>query len=319
MITDNNLEKKPISQLELFFFEEYFNFFKKLYEKKILPNAILLTGMKGIGKSTFAFHFINYLLSQKEKDSYLIDKFVINENNLSYKLMCENLHPNFFLLESVKGKYIEVDKVREVNGFLSKSSYLNDIKIILVNNSHLFNASSANALLKSIEEPSINTFFILIKDTSRPLISTLKSRCTEFKIFFDLQQKKEILKLLVKQNNIKDFDFNLFFETFSDTSPGNLINYLAAKLEHDNLDKFDIYNDILLFIDIYTKKKNVFFLQIIYLLIESFYNNKYLQNSNNISFYLNKKKIVKKLHEMQIYNLDEKNVFFEVKNLLNNG
>ena len=51
-------------QLRLFGVEDYFNSFIKLYEKKELPNSILLSGPKGLGKSTFAYHIINYLLSK---------------------------------------------------------------------------------------------------------------------------------------------------------------------------------------------------------------------------------------------------------------
>ena len=57
------------NQLRLFGFDDYFNFFIELYEKKKLPNSILLSGSKGLGKSTFAYHIINYLLS---KTKYLL-------------------------------------------------------------------------------------------------------------------------------------------------------------------------------------------------------------------------------------------------------
>ena len=55
------------NQLRLFGFEDYFNYFIKLYEKSKLPNSILLSGPKGLGKSTFAYHIINYLLSKDSK------------------------------------------------------------------------------------------------------------------------------------------------------------------------------------------------------------------------------------------------------------
>ena len=51
------------NQLSLFGYESYFNSFVKLYKKNELPNVILLNGPKGLGKATFAYHFINYILS----------------------------------------------------------------------------------------------------------------------------------------------------------------------------------------------------------------------------------------------------------------
>ena len=67
------------NQLRLFGFEDYFNSFIKLYEKKTLPNTILLSGAKGLGKSTFAYHIVNYLLSKDEK------KMIKDMNEETYK------------------------------------------------------------------------------------------------------------------------------------------------------------------------------------------------------------------------------------------
>ena len=52
----------PKKQLSLFGYEDYFYSFIKLYEKREMPNSILLSGLKGMGKSTFAYHIINYFL-----------------------------------------------------------------------------------------------------------------------------------------------------------------------------------------------------------------------------------------------------------------
>ena len=49
-----------------------------LFEKNKLPNKILLSGQKGLGKSTMAYHFINYVLSKNEKFEYNINNFEIN-------------------------------------------------------------------------------------------------------------------------------------------------------------------------------------------------------------------------------------------------
>ena len=87
-VKDKEIEiLSPINQLKLFGYESYFKFFIKLYEKKKLPNSILFSGLKGLGKATFAYHFINYLLSKNELNKYSINDFSINENNSTYKLL----------------------------------------------------------------------------------------------------------------------------------------------------------------------------------------------------------------------------------------
>ena len=90
----------PKNQLQLYGYEYYFNTFIKLYQKRRLPNTILLSGPKGSGKATFAYHFVNYLLSHNEQDKYSVDKFVINNDNKSYKSLCNHTNPNFLLLEN---------------------------------------------------------------------------------------------------------------------------------------------------------------------------------------------------------------------------
>ena len=90
----------PKNQLQLYGYEYYFNSFIKLYQKRRLPNTILLSGSKGSGKATFAYHFVNYLLSHNEQDKYSVDKFVINNDNKSYKSLCNHTNPNFLQLEN---------------------------------------------------------------------------------------------------------------------------------------------------------------------------------------------------------------------------
>ena len=57
----------PKNQNKLYGHDDLFLKIIDLYENKKLPNKILLSGPKGIGKSTFAYHFINYVFSKVEK------------------------------------------------------------------------------------------------------------------------------------------------------------------------------------------------------------------------------------------------------------
>ena len=77
----------PINQKFLYGYDDLFLLFKKLNTKNKLPNKLIISGPKGIGKATFSYHFINYLLSKNEEYPYVIDKFEIqrlyNSNNLN--------------------------------------------------------------------------------------------------------------------------------------------------------------------------------------------------------------------------------------------
>ena len=91
-----NLE--PSNQLKLFGHKENFNYLTNLFNKEIFPSKIILSGPDGIGKSTFAYHFINFVLSSDEIDTYDIKNNEIISKNKSFNLLNNNTHPNFFQL-----------------------------------------------------------------------------------------------------------------------------------------------------------------------------------------------------------------------------
>ena len=61
---------KPNKQTKLLAHHDVFNELVNLYLNKNLPNKIILSGYKGIGKSTLAYHLANYILSQNEEFNY---------------------------------------------------------------------------------------------------------------------------------------------------------------------------------------------------------------------------------------------------------
>ena len=98
------MELKPSENIKLYGMSRYFNEISKLYNKEILPTKILLSGKKGLGKSTLAYHIINYILSSVEVFKYDSKNYIINENNRSFKLMQNNSHPNFYLIDLLNEK-----------------------------------------------------------------------------------------------------------------------------------------------------------------------------------------------------------------------
>ena len=204
----------PKKQIRLFGYENYFDLFIKLFEKRKMPNSILLSGLKGLGKSTFAYHIINHLLSKDEEGKYSTKDFIINEDNLSYKLLSKNIHPNFYLIENnLLEKDIKIEQARNLLRFLNKSTYKRNLKIIMIDNAENLNLNSSNALLKAIEEPPNNTFFFIIHNSACKILDTIKSRCTEFKFFFTISKKKKIFQNIIKQYG-KDFGTNRVVENY---------------------------------------------------------------------------------------------------------
>ena len=309
----------PKKQLSLFAYDNYFNSLINLFNKNKLPNTILFSGQKGSGKATFAYHLINYLLSYSEENKYSLKNFTINPENKSYKNLCDDIHPNFFLLENKDNvENIKIDDVRNIQKFLNKSTYKSNIKIVLIDNAEYLNINSSNALLKVLEEPSNNTFFFIINNNSKKILNTIKSRCIEFRFFFNQNEKKMIFINLINQYENK-FNVNMVDEDFYMESAGNILKYIKI-LDENNINYTkDKISCISYLIDQYKLKKDSQLLIFISFLIELFYKNISSNNNKktNIYFY-NKFKILNQINNMKKFNLDKNNLFTSIQGILKN-
>tara|TARA_Y100000590_G_scaffold460395_1_gene619576 strand:- start:1399 stop:2370 length:972 start_codon:yes stop_codon:yes gene_type:complete len=309
----------PVDQLKLFGFEDYFSSFKNLYEKNKLPNVILLTGQKGLGKATFAYHFINYLLTSNEEFKYSLKDFSINSCNSSFQLAKNNLHPNFIVLQNDLSKEsIKIDQVRNLIKFLNKSTYSQNIKIILIDNAEYLNLNSSNALLKSLEEPSHKTFFFIINNSSLKLSDTLKSRCVEYKFHFNHSEKKNIFKNIIKnyEFNLNDFDIEKFLYL---DAPGNLLRYLLILNDNNLTFSKDNLDSILYLIEAYKNQNDPEILDFISLLIEIYYTELSIKYPNNLNkYFINKYQILHLFSNMKKFKLDKKNLLISVTRILKN-
>ena len=153
---------------ELFIFKKEIKFISNLYINRKLPQTILFTGEKGIGKLNAAYHLINFILSKDEDNEYCITTNKIDSNNKTYNLLAKNIHPNLFLISlKDKKKNIDIEQIKNMKNFLNITSFSNKPKIVLIDGSEYLNLSSSNSLLKSLEESLNNVFFILVHDIKK--------------------------------------------------------------------------------------------------------------------------------------------------------
>ena len=311
----------PINQLTFFGYKRYFDIFLKLFKAGKLPNCILLSGPQGIGKSTFVYHFINYIFSINEDNKYLIDKFTIDRNNASYKLVNSFTHPNFFLIQNVTDtNEIKIQQSRDLLTFLSKSTYAKDLKIVFIDKVENLNLNASNALLKAIEEPNKNTFFLMTHDASKYISRTLQSRCFKYRVNFSTNEKKDIFINLINQHQL-DFDINELNENFYLDSPGNIIKcLLILKNKKGNIlnNNFECVNFLSEMYQSEKKKKNDT-LTLLSFFIEKFYRDLSLSKFEySYNYYLNYINILKNINNMKRFNLSDKNILLYIKNILIN-
>lgn len=137
-------------------------------------HAYLLHGPTGIGKRALAERLMARLLC-------------LAPNGLdacgsckSCHLLAAGTHPDNFVLEPEEAdKPIKVDQVRELVDFVVQTAQLGGRKVVLLEPTEAMNLNAANALLKSLEEPSGNTVLLLISHQPSRLLPTIKSRCVQ--------------------------------------------------------------------------------------------------------------------------------------------
>jgi len=139
-----------------------------------LPSGIMLHGPRGIGKATLAFDIAREVFARTGDES---PEHVAAQ-------VAAGAYPNLRVLrkaarETGKGFYTAI-RVEEVRGLIEESRMTRGragFRIVIVDAIDDCNPSSANALLKILEEPPAETLFLLISPRPGGLLPTIKSRC----------------------------------------------------------------------------------------------------------------------------------------------
>ena len=305
---------KPINQVKLFGLGAYFNELALLYNSNKLPNKILLSGQKGQGKSTLSYHFINYILSKGEKFQYDLNKLEINTENHTFKTIHNKSNPNLILIDiNEDKKIIDINQIRSLISCLNKSSFNKKPRFVLIDNIEFLNISSVNALLKVVEEPSENVYFILINN-NKNILPTLISRCINFKIFLSFEENINISEKLLdaKLYSIISKDLINYYST-----PGNIYNLaMFAKINDYNLDSINLNNFLKIIIENRHYKKDGLINHLIFDFIEFYLTKIDLSISSKIS--TNYNYFVNKISNVKRFNLDEESLFAEFNEILLN-
>jgi DNA polymerase-3 subunit delta' len=163
-----------------------------------LPHALLLTGLKGIGKATFAHRLAKFLISAGQGQADPAQDALFGGDELpaaqpdtldsrpedkAVRLYVQGAHPDCKLVERVyddsKNRYkdaVDVAEIRKIAPFLRMSASDGGWRIVIVDDADTMNRSAQNALLKILEEPPKKTLIMLIAHRPGRLIATIHSR-----------------------------------------------------------------------------------------------------------------------------------------------
>lgn len=135
-------------------------------------HAYLFTGLPGVGKRRFASAFAAFLLCDQPQHG------VACGSCRACQLREAGSHPDMLVLEpEEEGKAIRVDAVRQLVGFVAQTAQQGGNKVIVLHPAEAMNQNAANALLKSLEEPTRDTYLLLVSDQPSRLLATIRSRC----------------------------------------------------------------------------------------------------------------------------------------------
>ena len=126
-----------------------------------LPHALLLAGVANSGKSRLALALARLLLCQSPSGGLNCGKCHACE------LSANGSHGDLrWLQPEEKSRVIKIDQVRETVNFATKTANFGANKVVVIAPADVMNTNAANALLKSLEEPSAGTFLILVCNMS---------------------------------------------------------------------------------------------------------------------------------------------------------
>ena len=292
---------------KLYGLEKYLSNLIELFDNNKFPKVLMLTGKKGQGKFTLVNHLMSYIFDKENYD--LKDNSILNENKLHN--IKENSNGNVIYFNCIK-KNIKIEEIRNLKSTLQKSSINNFNRFVIFDDVEYLSGNCVNALLKTIEEPSITNYCILINNQRQNILETLKSRSIEFIFFLNNFSKIDITKKLLLDHKIED---KIAIKN-SKLTLGNYLRYNKILLD----DKININDDLISNLKKLFKlnklKKDEDYLSFAIYLVDQYYFN-LSRNSTKVDTINNKRiKIIRKIHDSSKLNLNHTNLLVEIENYI---
>ncbi|TGN41574.1 DNA polymerase III subunit delta' [Marinobacter confluentis] len=146
---------------------------RQSFAENRLPHALLVIGEQGVGKRFFADQLAALLVCDQPD----LAKGERCGRCKQCELTSAQTHPDIRRYAPEKSRMIRIDQIRALSAFAVASPQVARRKVALIDRADQLNINSANALLKTLEEPVSDLVLILLQETGRPILPTIRSRC----------------------------------------------------------------------------------------------------------------------------------------------
>ncbi|MBW0146375.1 DNA polymerase III subunit delta' [Marinobacter arenosus] len=141
-----------------------------------LPHALIIIGERGVGKRAWAEAVAGLLLCDNPTGQES-GKPVACGRCKQCELYAASSHPDARFYSPEKSRMVKVDQIRALSTFAVASPQVARRKIAIIDRADQLNINAANALLKTLEEPLPDLTLLLLQESGRPVLPTIRSRC----------------------------------------------------------------------------------------------------------------------------------------------
>lgn len=152
---------------------------KKIIQSGKIPNALLFHGNENTRRREAAFFFVkavNCLAQDLDQNQLVCD------HCRSCRKIDQNSHPDILSIDLIENKkIIPVSQIRNIRAAIAFRPNEAKMRMILIPDADQMNKQAQNAVLKLLEEPPENTFFVLMAKKMSKLLPTILSRCRKLR------------------------------------------------------------------------------------------------------------------------------------------
>lgn len=203
--------------------------FSSALEGGKLHHGWILAGPRGLGKAGFALRAATALVDPGGQHSNLIERGSHPDVIIIRRLQKEAAKdPDESDSSSELKRSITIDQIRSLQASLTTRPGLSDKRAIIIDAADDLERNGANALLKSLEEPPVGTYFLLVSHASDRLLPTIRSRCQMLR-FEPLNEMDMAAALAAAAPEASSNDIATLVRT-GNGAPGQAIDFLGLDL-----------------------------------------------------------------------------------------